>query len=289
MDRKLRKSNPVVLVTGSSSGIGAACADRLSRAGCTVYGASRRGHAEGDIRPLVLDVSDDDSVKCAVSTVLKREGHIDVLVNNAGFGLLGAVEETSADEAREQFEVNFLGYHRMTCAVLPSMRQRKSGMIINISSLAGMLGLPFESFYCASKFAVEGWSEALAHEVSSDGIRIAIVQPSDIRTDFPANRRTTAAFGTDPTLKTRASNVMEVVLRDETQGQGPDVVARRVAHIIASPGKKLRYPAGSIAQRGGVALKRWLPEALFLRAIRKYYRVDAAQCQERRSTIAIGR
>jgi NAD(P)-dependent dehydrogenase (short-subunit alcohol dehydrogenase family) len=190
---------PVVLVTGASSGIGKACAERLFARGCRVYGTSRqapRALAEArmsDLAPMLrmipLDVTSDASVDAAVGVVVACEGRIDAVVNNAGFGVAGAAELTTIEEAREQFETNFFGTVRVCRAVLPVMRQQGSGRILNVSSIAGRIGIPFQAFYSASKFAIEGFSEALRMEVAPFGVKVVLIEPGDFRTGFTAARR----------------------------------------------------------------------------------------------------
>ena len=161
MDKK------VVLVTGASSGIGKAAAKLFYEKGYVVYGTSRREAVESSdgIAMLKLDVTDDASVQDCVQQVLQREGQIDVLVNNAGYGIAGAVEDTSAEEVKSQLETNLVGLHRMCAAVLPVMRRQGGGKIINISSVAGFIAIPYQAFYSVSKYAVEGYSRALRNEV----------------------------------------------------------------------------------------------------------------------------
>ena len=174
----------MVLVTGASSGIGLACADLLARRGFRVYGASRTAtEPERAFPSLRMDVDDDVSVAEGVARVLEREGRIDAAVNCAGFGIAGA---------KRQFETNFFGVLRVCRAVLPAMRERRAGTIVNVSSIAGLVPLPFQGFYSASKFALEGMSEALRMEVRPFGIRVVLVEPGDCRTHFTANRRPAA-------------------------------------------------------------------------------------------------
>src|SRR3954469_14442425 len=180
----------VALVTGASAGIGKAAAERLLQGGFTVYGTSRKasaGEQRGGVTFLPLDVTDDDSVDGAVREVLDRSGRIDVLVNNAGLGITGAAEESSVEQARALFDTNFFGSIRMTRAVLPHMRERGSGRIINLSSVLGLVPSPFGALYAATKHAMEGYSESLDHEVREHGVRVLLVEPAYTRTSFDAN------------------------------------------------------------------------------------------------------
>ena len=181
----------VALVTGASAGIGASCAAFLAAKGYRVYGGARSAVMAEGVEPLILDVTDDVSVARAIETILARESRLDVLVNNAGFGIAGAIEDTSIEEAREQFEVNFFGVLRMCRAVLPVMRRQKSGYIVNIGSIGGLIAIPFQGFYSATKFALEGFSESLRMEVRPFGIQVVLIEPGDHRTAFTQNRRAT--------------------------------------------------------------------------------------------------
>src|SRR3954451_25036401 len=181
----------VALVTGASSGIGEAAAHALLGEGFTVYGTSRRavaGEERGGVVFLPLDVTDDESVAGAVRQVLGRSGRIDVLVNNAGLGVAGAAEESSIEQAQALFDTNLFGSIRMTRAVLPHMREQRSGRIINVSSVLGVVPAPFGALYAATKHAVEGYSESLDHEVREYGVRVLLVEPGYTKTSFDANR-----------------------------------------------------------------------------------------------------
>src|SRR5438094_7968872 len=185
-----KSKGKIALVTGASSGIGEATAERLAKAGYKVYGTSRRGAqaGRGSFEMLALDVTSDESVQAAVGEVLRREGRIDLLVNNAGFGVAPAgAEESSIDQARSIFETNFFGLVRMTRAVVPHMRRQGSGRIINIGSVLGFLPMPYGALYAATKHAVEGYSESLDHELRTRGIRVCVIEPAYTKTAFDAN------------------------------------------------------------------------------------------------------
>jgi len=264
----------VVLITGASSGIGAACAELLAERGFIVYGSSRNP----DFRPttyhaLQMDVRDDQSVDRAVSRVIEEAGSIDALVNNAGCGLAGAVEDTHPQEALRQMDVNFMGAFRVTRAVLPVMRQRRSGVIVNVSSLGGLFGLPFQSFYSASKFALEGFTESLCHEVGSFGIRVALVEPGDVKTGFTGSRVLAAAAGPSSAYAVRFANCMRIVEKEEKQGVPPEAIAKLVCRIIEGKAKGQRYTCGHFSQRLSAVLKRLLPGRLFEAIIADFYKV----------------
>lgn len=180
----------VILVTGASSGIGLACANALQANGHIVYGSARdlKRLKGTPFKPIELDVTQDDSVKAAIDAIIKAEGKLDVLVNNAGNGVAGPAYAMPVENAKEQFEVNFFGVVRMCGAVLPGMIAKGQGLIVNISSLAGLFGLPYQSMYSASKYAIEGYSQSLRMELRNTGIKVSIINPGDFKSDFSQNR-----------------------------------------------------------------------------------------------------
>jgi NAD(P)-dependent dehydrogenase (short-subunit alcohol dehydrogenase family) len=273
---------PVVLVTGASSGFGKACAELLFARGCRVYGTSRQAPRAlveartSDLAPLLrlipLDVTSDASVEAAVGLVLACEGRIDALVNNAGYGLAGAAELTTIEEAREQFETNFFGTMRVCRAVLPIMRQQGRGHILNVSSIAGRIGIPFQALYCASKFAVEGFTEALRMEVAPLGVRVVLIEPGDFRTGFTASRRM-ARDVASPVYSTRQAKALAVMEHDEMHGTPPEAAARLVHRVITSRSPRARYAVGPPSELLALALRRFAPGGLFERGLALYYRV----------------
>jgi len=259
----------IALVTGASSGIGKATAERLAKAGYRVYGTSRRG-AQADQRPfemLPLDVTSDESVQVAVSEVTRREGRIDLLVNNAGFSLAPAgAEESSIKQVQSIFDTNFFGIVRMTRAVLPHMRNQRSGRIINIGSIVGFLPAPYMAFYAATKHAVEGYSESLDHEVRTWGIRVTVIEPAGTSTQIDANA-TEADAKLDVYREARAVVGQKLTAMIEN-GDGPGVVADVVLKAASAARPKMRYTVG----RGAKTL-RWLrslaPASMVDAALRK--------------------
>jgi len=259
----------VALVTGASSGIGRATAGALARAGYRVFGTSRKAggaNPEG-ITMLACDVTDEASVQGAVAEVLKQAGRIDLLVNNAGIGLLGGAEESSTAQAKALFDVNVFGVTRVTNAVLPAMRAQGRGRIINMSSVLGLIPSPYNALYASTKHAVEGYSESLDHELRTLGIRVLLVEPGLTRT----------AFEESITRPDRPLPVYDAVRADmETQmrqgvngGDAPEVVARTVLKAATDPAPKSRYTAGKLA--GQVSLmRRFLPASLVDRSLRKH-------------------
>jgi short-subunit dehydrogenase len=256
----------VALVTGASSGIGEATANKLLAVGFTVYGTSRSGRrTSSSLLPfLQLDVTDDESVEAAVAELIKREGRIDLLVNNAGFGIApAAAEESSIAQANSIFDTNFLGIVRMTKAVLPQMRRQGSGRIINISSILGVVPFPYVALYAASKHAVEGYSEALDHELRTQGIRVSVIEPAFTKTQFDAN--TVQA----DTLQPHYAEAMQ-------GGDDPAVVADVVVKAAYASNPKIRYTAGAAAAQLKF-LRRFAPAAMLDKLLRKTLKLDSAE------------
>src|SRR5579872_2559800 len=181
------KENRVALVTGASSGIGRACAELLAARDFRVYGASRHPLPGSSFESLPMDVRDEESVTAGIASIVQREGRLDVIVNNAGIAIAGAVEDTSVEEAKDQFDVNFFGALRVCRAVLPVLRDQRSGTIVNIGSIGGLIALPFQGLYSASKFALEGLSESLRLEVAPFGIHVVLIEPGDQQTPLTEN------------------------------------------------------------------------------------------------------
>ncbi len=268
--------NRVVLITGASSGIGEACAKRLAVEGNRVYGTSRHPSEETDasgVQMLAMDVNSDESVAAAIEQIVQAEGRIDVVVNNAGFGIAGAIEDTSIEEAKALLETNFFGMLRVCRAVLPVMRVAHSGTIVNTSSLGGRIGLPYQGLYSATKFAVEGMSEALRMEVHQFGIRVIMIEPGDFRTGFTKNRRYVTASQGDSAYKGSFERTIKVAENDEQGGSSPEQIARLLVRILRTRSPKVRYSVGGISQRGAAVLKQILPGRAFEWALMKYYRV----------------
>lgn len=249
----------VVLVTGASSGLGAATAAHLAALGYRVYAASRRGAVDpsSGAVPLRMDVDDDESVGAVIDEIGRLEGRIDVVVNCAGYGVAGPIEDTPVAMAQAQFNTNVFGVLRVCQGVLPLMRRAHAGVIVNVTSIAGELSLPFQGIYSATKFAVEGMSEALREEVRPFGIHVVLVQPGDFRTGFTAARRTVAAD--DSPYAGRSGRALDIAARDEAGGADPRDMARLVARIIDSRRPKLRYVVGPAAQEWLMRLRHVLP------------------------------
>ena len=220
---------------------------------------------------LNLDVTSGLSVERGIETILSREGRLDIVVNNAGMGIAGPVESTSIDEARRQLEVNFFGVLRVCRAALPIMRRQGSGYIVNIGSIGGVIALPYQAMYSASKFALEGLSEALRLEVRRFGIRVVLIQPGDHRTALTENRQLTEMSPNEEIYRGPFLTALNRMARDEQAGPAPEQIGRLVLRVINSRNPRLRYTIGPPVQRTAVWLKRILPYSLIERGMRLYY------------------
>ena len=263
----------VALVTGASAGIGMAVAQSLVRAGFTVYGTSRRatlGEQRDGVVFLPLDVTDDDSVAAAVREVLDRSGRLDVLVNNAGLGIMGAAEESSSEQAQALFDTNVFGSIRMIRAVLPQMREQGHGRIVNVSSVLGLVPAPFMALYASTKHALEGYSQSVDHEVREHGVRVLLVEPGYTKTPFDSNM--SPADQPLPLYARRRDLVSEQLARSLEDGDDPSVVADSVVAAVTDARPELRYPAGKAARRASAA-RRYAPARFFDKQIRKLNRL----------------
>jgi len=263
----------VVLVTGASTGIGRVCSEHLAGRGMTVYGASRSVPSGVQFQTLRMDVTSDASISDGIKQIHDQHGRLDVVINCAGYGIAGAVEETSPQEAMSQFDTNFFGAHRVCRAAIPIMREQRSGVIINISSLAGLLAVPFQAFYSASKFAMEGMTEALRMEVRPFGIRVALIEPGDFKSEFPANRVNTAGSVKSDIYREQMERCVGVMREEEKNGKPPYPVARLVERIINDPSPRLRYTVGPFGERLGPKLKSILPYKLYEYLFMKHYKL----------------
>jgi NAD(P)-dependent dehydrogenase (short-subunit alcohol dehydrogenase family) len=267
----------VVLITGASSGVGHSTARLLSQRHYKIFGTSR-DPASAELIPTVqmlpLDVRSDESVRACVEAVTHRGGRLDVLINNAGYELAGALEEISSEEARAQFETNFFGVVRMVNAVLPFMRRQKHGHIINASSLSGLSPIPFLGIYSASKFALEGYTEALRHEVKPFNIHVTLTEAGFLRTPMMDNRQEGAhrIAEYDP-WRQRA---LDAVRAYEEKGPGPELVAETLLEIVSSSMPRLRYPIGQQA-KSIARLRRFLPAGMYLQGVRRTFSLDKTQ------------
>ena len=271
-DEMSKTERGIALVTGASSGIGLVTAQALRRDGYRVFGTSRKPMADtaDGITMLVCDVIDDGSVQRVVDEVLSRAGQIDLLVNNAGLGLQGGAEESSIAQVKALFDVNLFGVIRMTNAVLPSMRRRGKGRIINIGSILGLIPAPYSAHYSAAKHAIEGYSESLDHEVRAFNIRVSVIEPAFVRTVFDQNGMTPDTMLND---YDRARADVDALLRDVMpKADLPDVVAAVVVKAATDARPRRRYTAGKAARQISI-LRRFVPTEMFDKSLRKQFRL----------------
>ena len=263
----------IIFITGISSGFGLETAKLLSQEGHIIYGTVRR-----EVEPLSkvhymqLDVRDSEAVKNAVDEIIEKEGRIDVLVNNAGMGIGGPLEFASEEEIRLQMDTNFMGLVHCVDAVLPHMRQQGSGKIIALSSIGGLMGLPFQGFYSASKFAIEGYCEALRLETKQQGIKVVVLRPGDFATGFTGSRKKLADVAAMQAYPLYHSAI-EKVEKDENGGLKPVVLAQKISKIIQMQHPRDGYVVASFEQKLSVLLKRILPAKWFDRILGSYYKL----------------
>jgi len=275
-------SAKTALVTGASSGIGQATALKLMELGYTVFAGARRVERMSDladrgIRTRAVDVTDDASMAALVEAIIDDTGRIDVLVNNAGYGLYGALEDVLLEEARRQFEVNVFGLARLTQLVLPQMRAQRDGYIVNVSSMGGKIWEPLGSWYHASKFAVEGLSDSLRVEVAQFGIKVVIIQPGTIRSEWSGIAADQLEATSAGTAYAGQAKIVGAGLRGVDHmrlASGPEVVAEAIAKAVQSPRPRTRYVVGGGA-RGILLAERILPDRGFDRFIQLGYRLAA--------------
>jgi short-subunit dehydrogenase len=265
--------NRVVLITGTSSGFGRETARLLLSRGFRVYGTSRNPSArpqEPGVGMIALDVDSDNSVQNGVKELLDETGRLDVLVNNAGYVLTGGAEETSITEAKAQFETDFFGPVRVAKAVLPTMRKQRSGQIINLSSMAAILPVPFEGYYAAAKAALLAWSEALRHEVKSFGIKVSVVEPGFFKTNLGNSRKNTKSMIPEyDELRLRANAALD---DDFENGADPKIVGEKVLRIIESRNPKLEYAVGR--EKRYRTLKHVMPQSIIENGVRRHWKLD---------------
>jgi short-subunit dehydrogenase len=264
----------VILVTGISSGFGKHTATLLAKAGHTVYGTIRKTSdvEDSSIHILQMDLTVSASILAAVNEILLKEGRIDVLINNAGMHTGGPIETLPIETVKLQMDTNFLGMVHLIQAVLPIMRKQGSGTIINFGSIGGLMGLPFQAFYSASKFAIEGFSEALRMEIKSFNINVVVINPGDFHTSNSANRRGFLAPSNekDP-YQTQFSRTLSIIEKDEANGWSPEVLAKKLVKIVECKNPKQRYIIASFEQKLAVRLKYILPAKIFRKILEDHY------------------
>jgi len=265
----------VILITGISSGFGKQTSRMLAEKGHAVYGTVRKtGETDGAVNVLMMDLADIDSIKRTVRDVVEKEGRIDVLINNGGMHTGGAIETTPAEYARLQMETSFMGMVNLTREALPVMRRAGGGTIINISSIGGLMGLPFQAYYSAAKFAVEGFSEALRMETGMFNIKVVVINPGDFKTNNSANRRGYLAPSVpDDPYHEQFEKTLAVIENDEAGGGDPTVLASRLVSIVECRNPRNRYVIASADQKLAVWLKKILPGKIFASILASHYRI----------------
>jgi len=264
----------VVLITGASSGIGKAIALFLSEKGMTVYGTSRTSKDDSNLpfTFVALDVLNVESIQKAVATIIDKEGKLDVLVNNAGMGITGPIEDTPTDEMRSVFDTNLFGAIDVMKAVLPQMRIQQSGKIINVTSIAGYMGLPFRGLYSATKGALELITEATSMEVKSFGIDVVNVAPGDFATNIAAGRYHTPVFENSAYKKVYSANLALMDAHVES-GMDPIEMAKTVLKIIHTKNPKIHYKVGGFMEKFSIVLKRVLPGRMYEKLLMNHYKL----------------
>ena len=264
----------VVLITGGSSGIGKSVGEFLKEKGFVVYGTSRNAdnYKNHPFKLINLDVTNTESILKAVKTVISNEGTIDVLINNAGKGITGPIEETPTEEMRNTFETNFFGPIEVMKAVLPYMRNQKSGLIINVTSIAGYMGLPFRGIYSATKGALEIVTEAVRMEVKNFDIEVTNIAPGDFATNIAAGRYHTPVFENSPYQKTYQNN-LDLMNEHVSGGSDPIAMAKAIYKIIQTKHPKIHYKTGDFMQKFSIVLKRILPDKIYEKMLMNHYKL----------------
>lgn len=266
--------NKVVLITGASSGIGKTVAVYLAQKGYKVYGTSRKPSetSEGHVAMLVMDVRDEKSIQNAINQLFEKEGRLDILINNAGVGITGAVEELPLKEVKNHFETNFFGPIAVMQSVLPMMRTQKSGLIINITSIAGYMGLPFRGVYSASKGALELLTEAVSMEVKSFGIDVVNVAPGDFATNI-ASGRYHVELNSDSAYYAPYEKTLNMMNEHVDAGNNPLEMAKALEKIILTQNPKIHYKVGAWLQKFSIVLKRVLPDRIYEKMLMQHYKL----------------
>lgn len=267
-------SNKVVLITGGSSGIGKSIGEFLTQKGFIVYGTSRNPYniSNHPFQLIALDVNNKETIIKAVDEIILSEGRLDILINNAGMGITGAIEEMPTDEMRNVFETNFFGPIEVMKAVLPQMRKQNSGLIINITSIAGYMGLPFRGIYSATKGALEIVTEAIRMEVKNFGIEVTNVAPGDFATNIASGRYHTPVFENSPYKENYQKN-LNLMDNHVDSGSNPIQMAEAIFKIINTPKPKIHYKVGDFMQKFSILLKRILPDKVYEKLLMNHYKL----------------
>lgn len=264
----------VVLITGGSSGIGKSIGEFLSQKGFTVYGTSRspERYPDSKIKLVALDVTDVDTILKAIRTVVAECGKLDVLINNAGAGITGPIEEIPNEEINRNFDTNLFGPINVIKAVLPQMREQNSGLIINITSIAGYMGLPYRGIYSASKGALELITEAFRMEIKDFNIHMTNVAPGDFATNIAAGRYHAPVKKGSPYEQTYGK-VLKAIDEDVDSGDDPILVSNMIYKIINTSNPKIHYKVGAFMQKFSIVLKRVLPDKIYEKLLLNHYKL----------------
>lgn len=264
----------VVLITGGSSGIGKSVGLFLTQKGYSVYGTSRNPENNKDhpFELIALDVIETESITTAINKVISKEGRIDVLINNAGMGITGPIEETPTSEMRKVFDTNFFGAIDVMKGVLPQMRKQRSGLIINVTSIAGYMGLPFRGIYSATKGALEIATEAVRMEVKNFGIKVTNIAPGDFATNIAAGRYHTPVFEDSP-YRDNYQNNLNLMDNHVDSGGDPIEMAKAIYTIINTSKPRVHYKVGGFMEKFSIVLKRILPDKIYERILMNHFKL----------------
>ncbi len=263
----------VVFITGASSGIGKSIANYLHEKNYKVYGTSRNPkNVDFAFSMVALDVTKEDTIKIAIEEVVQKEGKIDVLINNAGKGITGPIEDTPTEEMRDNFETNFFGVINVIKEVLPFMREQKQGLIINTTSIAAYMGLPFRGIYSASKGALELITESLSMEVKAFGVNVVNVAPGDFATNIAAGRYHTPVFE-NSAYKEKYEKNLALMDSHVDSGADPIQMAKKVQAIIETKNPKTHYKVGAFMEKFSIVLKRILPDKVYEKLLMNHYKL----------------
>ena len=273
------KQSQVILLTGASSGIGAKVARQLVDLNHIVYGTSRKEQPNGIHPWLVMDVNDTQAIRQGIEGIVDKHGRIDVLINNAGLGMISSLEEAPQLKVDQVMSTNFGGVVRMIQAVLPQMRQQRNGKIINVSSIAGLMGLPYRSVYSASKFAVEGLTESLRQEVMKFGIQVCSIQPGSIKTDIKANRL--SHLPPDSAYNPEIGNTADIIDAEVAGGIDAEEVAKMIASLLQKNHWRSKYVVAKPFQIGVTKIRPLFPSRPFEKLLMNHYQINTKLNKDR--------
>jgi NAD(P)-dependent dehydrogenase (short-subunit alcohol dehydrogenase family) len=273
---KRNNMSKVVLVTGGSSGIGKSICLYLHQKGFVVYGTSRNPDRYKNDLPfklIALDVLDASTIMPAIKTIIDKEGRLDVLINNAGIGMLGSIEDSTAEEVKEVFETNVYGILRTIQAVLPHMRERRSGLIINVSSIAGYMGLPYRGIYSATKASVHMITEAMRMELKPYGVHACVVDPGDFATNISENRRVAKAGRTGTVYVKEIHRIEAIINKEVAHSSDPILMGKAIEKIMQASNPDINYVVGNPMQKLSIFVRRLVPKKWFEKIIASHYKL----------------